>query len=332
MRMPRIVAEGWSYYHCVNRVIERRFLLNDDEKERFRLLLRRVEIFTGVKVLTYAILDNHTHLVLQVPEGEPVSERETLRRMGALYDGAFVAGYAERVQAAREHGHDDEAERLLDAYRYRMHSLSQFMKTLLQRYTQSYNRRNRRRGTLWEDRFKSILIEGRGDALSMMAGYVDLNAVRAGIVDDPKDYRFCGYGEAAAGSVAARAGLQTILARLGQERGSGWGGEVYRKFLFMQGATHPKGGTGTAEFSSHAQRVINEGGKLSLPDLLQCRVRYLSDGVVFGSRRFVEDAYVTYRDRFGTKRRSGPRLMRSANLPTLFTMRDLRKAPITLPA
>jgi putative transposase len=41
-------------------------------------------------------------------------------------------------------------------------------------------------------------MEGTADALSTMAAYVDLNAVRAGIVEDPKDYRFCGYGEAEA--------------------------------------------------------------------------------------------------------------------------------------
>ena len=56
MRMLRVVTEGWSYYNCINRVMERRFLLDDDERERFRMLLRRVESFTGVKVLTHAIM------------------------------------------------------------------------------------------------------------------------------------------------------------------------------------------------------------------------------------------------------------------------------------
>jgi REP element-mobilizing transposase RayT len=117
MRAARIIGEGTSYYHAITRVIERAFALNDDEKERFRILLRKTASFSGVTVLTHNILDNHTHTVLEVPEGEPVAEEETYRRMRVFYEAAFVAGYAERVRDARKHGDDEEAERLLDAYR-----------------------------------------------------------------------------------------------------------------------------------------------------------------------------------------------------------------------
>jgi putative transposase len=44
-----------------------------------------------------------------------------------------------------------------------------------------------------------VLVEGAGYALTTMAAYIDLNLVRAGIVGDPKDYRWCGYGAAVAG-------------------------------------------------------------------------------------------------------------------------------------
>ncbi|MEZ5431159.1 MAG: hypothetical protein R3F31_08270 [Verrucomicrobiales bacterium] len=48
-------------------------------------------------------------------------------------------------------------------------------------------------------------------ALLTMAAYIDLNPVRAGMVDDPKDYRWCGYAEAVAGGRRARRGLGTML-------------------------------------------------------------------------------------------------------------------------
>ncbi len=54
---------------------------------------------------------------------------------------------------------------------------------------------------------KSILVGGSGKALGTMAAYIDLNPVRAGIVADPKDYRFSGYGEAMGGGKHAREGL-----------------------------------------------------------------------------------------------------------------------------
>lgn len=330
MRAARITGEGMSYYHGISRVIERAFVLSDDEKERFRILLRKTASFSGVTVLTHSVMDNHTHLVLEVPEGEPVAEEETYRRMRAFYEDAFVTGYAERVRHARKHGHEDEAERLLDAYRHRMHNISEFMKTLLQRFTQNYNRRHDRHGTLWEGRFKSVLVEGDGTALAMLCAYVDLNAVRAGIVEDPKDYRFCGYGEAVAGNYDARVGQLKIQQLLGQTT-EAWDGDAYRQFIYTQGTTHQKGATRTETFLQHAQDVLDHGGKLTLPELLHCRVRYFSDGLVLGSRIFVQDVFNAHREEFGPKRQNGPRPIRQAELPTLFTLRDLRKAPILPP-
>jgi hypothetical protein len=53
MRAARIIGEGMSYYHGMSRVIERAFVLSDDEKERFRILLRKTASFSGVTVLTH---------------------------------------------------------------------------------------------------------------------------------------------------------------------------------------------------------------------------------------------------------------------------------------
>jgi hypothetical protein len=86
----------------------------------------------------------------------------------------------------------------------RMHDLSEFMKTVKQRFSIWYNRNHgNRRGTLWMERFKSVLVEGKGNPLQTMAAYIDLNPVRAGLVEDPKDYRFCGYAEAVARSAGS---------------------------------------------------------------------------------------------------------------------------------
>ncbi len=44
-------------------------------------------------------------------------------------------------------------------YTYRMHSLSEFMKGFMQRFTQWFNRSHKRSGGLWEDAFKSVMVE-----------------------------------------------------------------------------------------------------------------------------------------------------------------------------
>ena len=70
--------------------------------------------------------------------------------------------------------------------------------SLLQRFTRWFNRTHNRTGTLWEERFKSVIVEG-GTAARTMAAYIDLNPVRAGMVEDPADYRWSSYGEAVGG-------------------------------------------------------------------------------------------------------------------------------------
>ena len=59
----------------------------------------------------------------------------------------------------------------------------------MQRFTMWYNHNYGRVGTLWSERFKSTLVEGKRFTLQIVAAYIDLNPVRAGIVRDPKQYR-----------------------------------------------------------------------------------------------------------------------------------------------
>ena len=56
-------------------------VMDDREKERFRQLMRRAAAFSGVNVLTYAVLDNHFHILLHLPESRPVDDRELVRRL-----------------------------------------------------------------------------------------------------------------------------------------------------------------------------------------------------------------------------------------------------------
>jgi REP element-mobilizing transposase RayT len=303
-------------------------LLDDGEKERFRKIMREVAAFAGIEVLTWTALDNHVHLLLHVPERVDLSEDEVLERIRGLYGRVRTATVLMDLQTLREQNRHDEAAALIYGYTHRMYDLSEYMKMLMQRYTQSYNRRHGRRGTLWEDRFKSILVEGNADALSTMAAYIDLNAVRAGIVEDPKDYRFCGYGEAVAGGKEARRGMAHIAEVLGHHGDWATLSRTYRKYLFMQAGTHTQKGRTIRE--EKIEKVLEAGGKLSKAELLHCKVRYFSDGVVLGSKAFVEDIFQTHREEFGLKRKTGARKPKHGEWGDLCTMRDLRLAPITL--
>lgn len=71
-------------------------------------------------------------------------------------------------------------------------SLGQMMKGLGQRYVQYVNRTYRRSGTLWEGRFRSCLMQDEAYVLACYR-YIELNPVRAGMVEHPAQYRWSSY-------------------------------------------------------------------------------------------------------------------------------------------
>jgi len=180
-----------------------------------------------------------------------------------------------------------QGNRLLEPYRKRMYNLSIFFKELKGRFAQWFNRRRRRYGVLWAERFKSLLLEG-GRAVATVAAYIDLNPVRAALCADPKEYRYCGYAEALAkGSAAAYEKIRTIL---GLPETTPWEELLteYRKHLFMRGALATNQHGPAFELAKAQEVVEQEKGELSLQEQLRCRIRYFSDGVILGSRSFVE--------------------------------------------
>ncbi len=102
---------------------------------------------------------------------------------------------AARAEEGLTAGNELRVKEIHARFNYRMHSLSRFMQRLLIRFTRWFNRKHERSGTLWEERFKSVIVES-GTAARTIAAYIDPNPVRAGMVSDPADYRWSGYGTA----------------------------------------------------------------------------------------------------------------------------------------
>ena len=209
-RPNRVKLTGEGYYHVIDRVAHREFLLKDGRvKERLLYLMRRAAEFSGVDVCTYVLMDNHLHLCVHVPEAGEIDEPTVVERVGALYGEPRAAALRAELERLRAEGREEEAARVLDRLRARMGDLSEFMKTFKQRVTQWYNRELGHEGTLWCGRFKSVLLE-RDDAVRAVASYIHCNPVRAKMVDSAESYRWSGLGAAAMGDERAIRGLSAI--------------------------------------------------------------------------------------------------------------------------
>ena len=375
-----------TFYHVVNRVVDRRFVLGDEEKEKFRMFLRMAENFSGCRVLSYCVMSNHFHVLLEVPpqvkkvggfllpiesdgarcvlslesgefRGKKVSEVELSEeqffgRLRELYSEAVVEGIREQVEQAKGRNHPEEVARIFARYAYRMHDLSEFMKTLTQRFSSWFNRSRDRKGRLWEQRFKSVIVQD-GIAARTMAAYIDLNPVRAGMVQDAADYRWSSYGEAVAGGKKARAGLVRALGGKNPRKDStglsleefdfkklvrAWSqagvGKAYRRILLGKGeekvleARVVRKGMSKELVERKLAELEVRKSDLAISEVVRHRVRYFSDGVVLGGKDFVEEVFQKNRSRFGPKRETGARKPRGALRvfeKVLWTARDLRK-------
>ncbi len=296
-RRKRIKLSGaTAYYHLMSRTVNGEKWFGDREKEVLRKMIGRVATFSGIRVVTYAVMDNHFHVLAEVPDEREIGDRELVRRFKALYPKPTVwqplspEGLEKILQTGGREAVDVRTSLLR-----RMHDVSWFMKTVKQRFSIWFNQSRKRFGPVWSGRFKSTVVEGEKFSLRTVAAYIDLNAVRAGVVADPKDYRFCGYAEAVAGHGKARENLRVVDKTLAG----------YRTTLFGAGsdARENKATISRAE----ALRVLNEEkGKLPLPTLLRCRVRYFNDGLALGSPSFVASVASSINATMSRKRPARP--------------------------
>jgi REP element-mobilizing transposase RayT len=335
-----------SIYHTLGRVVDRQFVLGNLEREQFRRFMRMQESFSGCHVLGYVVMSNHFHLLLEVPPlpAGGISDRELLRRLGAVKSRGYVREVARALAEARAEGELARVAEIHARFTCRMHNLSEFMKTLVQRFSRWFNRTHERHGTLWEERFKSVIVES-GMAARKVAAYIDLNPVRAGMVKDPGDYRWSSYGEAVGGGPRgggrkARAGLVRACM---SHHGVGLEPEkwrevarIYRRAMGL--ALGRKSGRAEVDKSlvkegqSEAEAFAGGGRENGtvLPEhgignQLLRRIRYFTDGAVIGSRHFVDEVFAASRERFPEKRKDGARPMRGQDASLkLWSMRDLR--------
>ena len=213
MRRARVKVEGEGFYHVVSRIAGKRFLIDEGEKRILLGMIRGAAAFSGVEVYTYAVMSNHFHLLVRVPRKKEVSDKELERRMLAWYGPGKFAAILEKWEKWTKKKRPDLVEDEKARMRARMYDISQFCKTFKEAYTQDYNKRHENTGTIWEGRFKSILLEGSFHALMTVAGYVHLNPVRAAMVERPEESRWTGYGAGCGGDERAREGLKGMVSR-----------------------------------------------------------------------------------------------------------------------
>jgi REP element-mobilizing transposase RayT len=309
MRHARIKGPANTAHHCFNRVINRSYLLSIPEKDRLRDWLQRVADFSGCILLGFAILDTHWHVLAIITARKRLSDFEFCKRLGCIYSRVTVETMATQLSALRSAGEHAAAEALRAPYIRRMHDISELFKTFKQPFTQRFNARHNRSGTLWNGRFNNLPIDRGGHGLLAVLLYLDLNASRAGIVTQPSTYRFCGFGAACGGDQRIRKAMLTHIAPLmGLGTTCSWKrfAKAYRLLLDSAGG-HELTAENDADASvdetiEQLRAALADAEEVPWAHLMEQRVSWFTAGVVLGSAPFVDRMHHDYRLLLGWKR------------------------------
>lgn len=205
--MPRprkslICLQDTPYYHCISRCVRRAFLCGEDhyskksyEHRRQWVEARLIKLGSifAINVCAYAVMSNHTHVVLHVDRDEALSwtTHEVLKRWHTLHKGTnLTRQYMQAKQ--RSLLSDAQIESVIataNIYRQRLHDISWFMRLLNEFIARLANKEDECTGRFWEGRFKSQSLLDEA-ALAACMAYVDLNPLRVGLSQTPEQSDF----------------------------------------------------------------------------------------------------------------------------------------------
>ncbi len=276
-----------SVYHCISRTVNKEFLWDDEAKEVFRKQLWKTAAFCGVEVLAYCFMGNHFHILVRVVTGRSaqLTNDELLERLRNFYTNPKDVLVLTEWQACLCSEDTQQQAATRQRLLARMDDLSVFMKLLKQRFSIWYNRSHGRVGTHWCERFQSVLVEDTPHALRLVAAYIALNPVRAGICQDPKDYRFSSYAEALAGHAKSLSALRRMM----REKTATAALAEFRNFIYAIGVMPKKDGSGACFDPVAARKVMRKGGKLPTAVLLSCKITFFTRGLVLGTGEFLRE-------------------------------------------
>jgi len=322
-------------YHVISRVVDRDMKFGEHEKQVFIRMMMAYAGFCGVMPISWVVMSNHFHILVEVPpvDRENMPAEEVFRRLGLIWRPAAVQESRAVYETMKT---EWEKREFLDKHTRRMGDLRKFMQSLKQQYTQWFNRAHERTGTLWECRYHSVIVEGAvmddsgysglSHAARVVAAYIDLNPVRAGMVEDPADYRWSSYGAAVGGDQVARDGLERLWSQ-GEKRSLA----SHRMMIFEEGSEERADGEKSKRVGIALERVVEvkmRRGKMPLRQVLRVRVRYMTAGGVIGSEAFVRQVYEGAKDVLSRKdakrKRKDGVLMRYGEWGGLYVLRDLR--------
>ena len=306
--MPRtqrmIIDDQSTVYHVMSRTALDGFPLGDIEKDYMLDLIRRYAALYLVEILGFCLMGNHFHILVRVIPEHNFNDEDILKRYMDFYGDKRIF-----------------ADGLVPSLRMKLSSLSEFMREIKVNFARFYNRRHHRRGYFWGDRFKSVIVEN-GETLINCLAYIDLNPLRAGLVDLPEQYRWNSLGyhiqtDNRDNFLSTDFGLKEFNAKNQKERI-----RRYRRYVYEAGSINqPEKGSIKVIGDNALEKERSRGFEMSKSDRFRYRTRYFTDSGIIGSKEFVSANYQRFKALFESKHEKKPKPIKG--LDGIFSLKRL---------
>ncbi len=312
--MPRIgrlkFTQTDAWYHLYSRVAAFKGEYPLLEAVPMHRLIDTIRHFSAIyfcEVAAFCVMGNHYHLVVKFDRSRTVDREELRARARLMYPGKTSQARLDLwTEADWEH------------YRLRLFDVSEYMRNIQSAFARWFNRSYQRHGRFWADRFKSVYLADPKAVLDCML-YVELNPVRAGLVERPEEWQGSSLLQRELGKDSWLAPMETFLAQPDGKKALA----EYRQRLYYRGSVPTKSGQ-----KAISQRVLEQeiARGFTVHGLYRRRLRYFVDGLAIGSESFL-------REQIAQLRESGHYLRRRHPIPQLggihLSLREQRSTAVS---
>ena len=285
-----VIADEKAVYHVMSRTALDSFPLKDVEKDFMLDLIKKFASLYFTEIIGFCLMGNHFHLLVKMIPEDRFTDEDIQKRFERYYGDsrAFAKGQIPYLRA-------------------KLSSLSEFVREIKVGFARFYNRQHNRRGYFWGDRFKSVIVE-KGETLINCLAYIDLNPLRAGLVNRPEEYRWNSLGyHVQTGNkgnfLSTDFGLEEFNVKSIEERV-----RRYRRYVYEAGnVKRPDKGKVKVIDGNVLKKERIRGFELSRSDRFRYRTRYFTDSGVIGSKEFVSKTYVRFKHLFHSKNEKKPK-------------------------
>jgi len=292
--MPRtsrmIIGDQKAVYHVMSRTALDGFPLKDVEKDFMLDLIKSLSSLYFTEILGFCLMGNHFHLLVKMIPENRFTDEQIKERFETYYGDSR-----------------DFAEGQIPYWREKLSSLSEFMREIKVGFARYFNRRHNRRGYFWGDRFKSVLVE-KGETLINCLAYIDLNPLRAGLVDRPEEYRWNSLGyhlqtENKDQFLSTDFGLKEFSIKSKKERI-----RRYRRYVYEAGALNrPNKMPAQVIDAKVVAKERRKDFEISRISRFRHRTRYFTDSGIIGSKAFVAQNFQRFKHLFHSKHEKKPK-------------------------